>query len=66
MRQTIKKFGGQIIGTIEVDSSGSKTVRDFSGKILGYYDSRSNYTKTFMGEILYEGDMAAALLVVRY
>ena len=66
MRETIRKWGGTIIGYIDVESNGDKTVRDFSGCILGYYRKSRNQTTDFSGRILYEGDMASALLVVRF
>ena len=34
MTQTIKDFGGRILGTIEVDGRGNKTVKAFGGRIL--------------------------------
>ena len=65
MQHTIREFSGRVIGYIDEDSSGNKTVRAFSGQILGYYDASSDTTKNFAGQILYRGDMASALLVLR-
>lgn len=64
MTETIKDFGGRIIGTIETDGRGNKTVKSFGGRILGYYDRSENVTKEFGGRILYRGDMASALLIL--
>lgn len=65
MTERICEFSGMCIGTIETESNGDKTVRDFSGRILGYYKRSSNVTTNFSGQIIWRGDMAAALLVVR-
>jgi hypothetical protein len=63
--ETISTFSRSIIGYIETDSNGDKTVKDFSRKILGYYHHSSNTTTDFYGKILYLGDMASALLVLK-
>ena len=65
MTERITNFFGQCIGTIETDSSGNKTVKDFYGRILGHYEKSSNVTKDFYGNILYDGDMASALLITQ-
>lgn len=65
-RTEIRKFSGEVIGFIYVSSNGDKKVTDFSGRILGYYKSSSNTTTDFSGRILFRGDMASALLVVRF
>ena len=64
MREAIRKFNGTIIGYIETSSNGDKTVTNFMGKILGYYRKSSNHTTDFLGNILFIGDMSAALLVL--
>lgn len=62
-KEYIRKWPGTIIGSIETDGNGNKTVRAFNMKILGYYDKAGNVTKDFYGRILYTGDMSAALLI---
>ena len=64
MTETIKEFGGRIIGYIETDGRGNKTVKSYGGRILGYYDKSSNVTKEFGGRIIFLGDMASALLIL--
>lgn len=64
MKETIRDFYGVILGYIDVNYNGDKTVTNFNGKILGYYKKSSNYTTDFYGKILYKGDMASALLVL--
>ena len=61
-KETIAEYSGRVIGTIETDSSGNKTVRNFSGTILGYYKKSMNATTDYTGKILYRGDASAALL----
>ncbi|MBR4800723.1 MAG: hypothetical protein IK048_03550 [Clostridia bacterium] len=58
-RLTITKFSGQIVGFIDVESNGDKTVRDFYGKILGYYRKSNNATTLFSGRIIAFGDVSA-------
>ena len=65
MEETIQTFTGQIIGYIKTLPNGDKEVRTFTGKILGYYRRERNVTTDFIGQILYRGDMSAALLVLR-
>ena len=64
-RETIREFSGRIIGYLDHESNGDVTARSFSGTILGKYDARNDVTKDFSGTILYRGNMAAALLVLR-
>ena len=65
MEETIRTFSGQIIGYIKTLSNGDKEVRNFTGQILGYYRKSQDATTNFTGQILYRGDMSAALLVLR-
>lgn len=53
----IKKFSGYIVGIIEIDSNGDKTVKEFSGKILGYYRKNRDVTTDFYGKIIAFGDI---------
>ena len=65
MRETIREYSGMIVGYIDHESNGDKTVRSYSGQILGYYRANDDTTRSYSGRILYRGDMAAALLVIR-
>lgn len=66
MRETIRDFNGSIIGYLEHESNGDITVRNFTGQILGRYEKSSDTTKDFYGKILFRGNMAPALLVMRH
>ena len=58
----LRDFHGRIIGTIETDSNGKKTLRDFYGKILGFYDAKRDVTTNFMGQVVAKGDCLTMLL----
>lgn len=58
----IRDFGGKILGWIETDDKGNKTVRDFGGWILGYYKKSMDATTDFGGRIIARGDMSASLI----
>ena len=60
--QVIKDFGGRILGYIDIDDKGNKTVRDFYRKILGYYDKQLDVTRDFYKRIISRGDMSSALI----
>lgn len=62
MEEKIRDFNGRIIGRIETDDRGNKTVRDFYGKILGKYDEASNTTRDFYGAIVSRGDASTMLI----
>ncbi len=64
-RQYIKDFYGKIIGSIETDDQGNKTVRDFYGKILGRYNTKQNVTKDFYGRTVAKGDQSSMLFSLR-
>ena len=64
-REIIREFSGQIIGYLEHESNGDVQARAFSGQILGKYTKRDDTTRDFYGRVLYRGNMAAALLVLR-
>ena len=64
MEETIRTFAGQIIGYVKTLSNGDKEVRDFYHRILGYYRKSQDITTNFIGQILYRGDMSAALLIL--
>lgn len=58
----IRKYAGQIIGTIETDSNGVKTAKKWAGPILGVYNPRTNETTEFAGKIIAHGDVTSALV----
>ena len=60
-RQTIKRWDGVIIGFIETDEKGNKTVKDFHGHILGKYDKKHDVTRDFYGRQVAKGDQSPML-----
>ena len=64
-RETIREFSGSVIGYLDHESNGDITVKEFSGRILGKYEASSDTTKDFYGRILYRGNMASALLIIK-
>ncbi len=62
MKETIRDFGGRILGYVETDANGNKTVRDFYNRILGYYDAKLNVTRDFYNRIIARGDAAVGLI----
>ena len=58
----IRDFYGKIIGKIETDANGNKTIRNFYGTILGRYDAGTNTTRDFYGRIVANGDASAMLI----
>lgn len=61
-KEYIRDFYGRILGSVETDDKGNKTVRDFYGKILGYYDKSNNVTRDFYKKIIGRGDQAVSLI----
>ena len=61
-KEYIRDFYGKILGSVETDSKGDKTVRDFYGRILGYYDKVNNVTRDFYKKIVGRGDQAVSLI----
>lgn len=61
-KQTIRDFSGKIIGFIETDSRGNKTVRDFYMRVLGYYDKSLDVTTDFYHRVIARGDCCGMLL----
>ena len=61
-KEIIRDFYGKILGTIETDSKGNKTVRNFYGKVLGFYDKANNVTRDFYKRIIARGDQASGLI----
>ncbi|WP_300924593.1 hypothetical protein [uncultured Clostridium sp.] len=62
--QVIKNFFGKIIGYIETDSQGNKTIKDFYKRIKGYYDAKQDVTKNFYKQIIAKGDGSSMLLSI--
>ncbi len=58
----VRKVNYQIIGYIQVDGSGNKTVTDFYRRVLGRYDAGSDAVYDFNGRMVARGDAAAILL----
>lgn len=59
--ETIKDWRGKVIGYIQTDSYGNKTVRNFYRQILGKYDKAMNVTRDFYGRIIAKGDQSSML-----
>lgn len=62
MRETIRDWTGCILGYVDTESNGDKTVRAFSGVILGYYRKSRDVTTDFYGRVLTKGDTAVSLI----
>lgn len=60
-KETIRDFSGKIIGFIETDSRGNKTVRDFYMRVLGYYDKSQDVTTDFYRRVIARGDCCGML-----
>ena len=60
--EIIKDFYGRIIGYIQTQPNGDKTVRDFYRRILGSYNKATNTTRDFYGRIVARGDQSSMLL----
>lgn len=65
MKDTIRDFNGRIIGYIETDKQGNKTIRDFYGIIKGYYKKSDNTTRDFYQRIVARGDQSGMLLTMK-
>lgn len=61
MKDIIRDFSGVVIGSIETDAVGNKTVRDFYGRILGYYRKADDTTRNFYNVIVARGDRTGML-----
>jgi len=60
--ETIKDFGGKIIGYLDIDADGNQQVRDFYGRILGTYDKKCDVTRDFYGKIVTRGNTVIGFL----
>ena len=58
----VRDFYGRIIGKIETDDRGNKTIRNFYGWILGRYDAATDTTRDFYGRIVAKGDASGMLI----
>ncbi len=58
----VRDFYGKIIGKIETDERGNKTIRNFYGWILGRYDAATDTTRDFYGTIVAKGDASGMLI----
>jgi hypothetical protein len=63
-KDPIKDWTGRIIGWIEVDEYGNKTIRDFYNKVLSTYNKRLNITRDFYGRQVAKGDNLLLLLKI--
>ena len=58
----IRTPSGRLIGRIEVDSNGNKTVRDSVGRLLGRYEAHRDAVTDAVGRIVVWGDAPGILL----
>lgn len=65
MEETIRQYNGLILGYLDYQSNGDIVAKNSSRQILGRYERSSNTTKDFYGKILYRGNMASALLILK-
>lgn len=61
----LKDFSGRIIGFVETDIKGNKTIRDFYRRIKGYYDAEQDVTRDFYKKIIARGDCSSMLLDIK-
>jgi hypothetical protein len=62
MREVIRDFYGKILGHVDTDSNGNKTVTNYYGKILGRYDAHRKVTVDFYNRIVANGDASVSLI----
>ncbi len=56
-RMIIKQYCGLIVGFIDIEPNGDKTVMDYDLKILGYYDHSRDVTTDFYRRDIAHGDV---------
>ena len=61
-RITLKDASFRIIGYVDVDSKGNKTLRNEKFQILGYYKANQNVTQDSSFRIVGRGDILTSLL----
>lgn len=62
IKEPIKDWQGKVLGFVETESNGNKTLRDFYGRILGKYDKGRDVTCDFYGRQVGKGDLLMTLL----
>ena len=60
--QYLRDYTNNIIGIIEIDKDGNKTLKGPDYAILGFYTVKGNITKTYNNTLVGYGDMLAILL----
>lgn len=61
-KQILRDSGYRIIGHLDTNSAGRKTLYDARYQILGYYDPAMNYTYNNRWQIVGRGDILTSLL----
>lgn len=61
-RERLQDWTGKIIGFVDYESNGDKTLRNFEMQILGKYISSRDITQDFYGRIVGKGDILMTLL----
>ncbi len=61
-REAIKDWTGKVVGWIDKDDRGNKTIREYNYKIVGKYDSSTNTTRDFHGRVVAKGDHIGIML----
>lgn len=61
-KETIRDFGGRIIGYKIYKPNGDIQIRDFYGRLLGTYRKSDNTTRDFYNRIVARGDQTSMLL----
>lgn len=59
---TVRDGNSRLIGYIQIDEDGNKTVRDANQRLKGSYNASTNQTRDAGQKLLYQGDMSEALL----
>lgn len=53
---------GRVLATITTDSKGNSVIKDYLGQTLGRYDSRTNTTYNFTGQVIGNGNQLTRLI----
>ncbi|MBQ4618230.1 MAG: hypothetical protein IJB27_07660 [Clostridia bacterium] len=61
-REKIQDWRGKILGFVDKETNGKKTLRDFQGRILGTYEPSLDVTRDFYGRQVGKGDILMTLL----
>ena len=62
MREPLKDWTGKVIGYVDTDARGNKTLFDWTHKKLGTYDKSLDITKDWYGRKVGQGDILLTLL----